>query len=192
MERPQPFFIRDAKQIAALKAASRQEVMDVLASMGTVSIAELAVALARPADSLYFHIRILQKVGLVQAEGSRESGGRTERLYRAVSPDLHLDYVPGKRGNARGVVPIVESMLRLTSRDFKNAFDDKEVVADGPQRELWATRTTGWLTREQVAEINRHIASMLRITATSPPKDDERLFALTMVLTPLQRSNGTE
>ena len=99
--KPLRFFIRDPRQIAALKAASRQEVMDVLATMGTVSIAELAVALGRPADSLYYHIRILQRVGLVQASGSRESGGRTEKLYRAVSSYLRLGYVPGKRAMPR-------------------------------------------------------------------------------------------
>jgi hypothetical protein len=187
-EKQQPFLIRDAKQVAALKAASRQELMDVLASMGTVSIPQLAVALGKPADSLYYHIRILQRVGLVQAEGSHESGGRTERLYRAVSSYLRLDYVPGKKGNAKGIAPIVDSMLRLTSRDFKQAFHEEKVVVDGPQRELWANRSTGWLTREQIAEINRHIAAMLRITVASPPKDEKRLFALTMVLTPLRRS----
>jgi len=185
--KPPRFFIRDARQIAALKAASRQEVMDVLATMGTVSIAELAVALGRPADSLYYHIRILHRVGLVQASGSRDSGGRAEKLYRAVSSYLRLDYVPGKKGNAKGVAPIVDSMLRLTSRDFKQAFRDEKVAVDGPQRELWANRSTGWLTRKQVAEINRHIAAMLRITVASPPKDDKRLFALTMVLIPLRR-----
>lgn len=183
-EKQRPYLIRDAKQISALRAASRQELMDVLASMGTVSIPQLAVALGKPADSLYYHIRILQRVGLVQAEGSRESGGRTERLYGAVSSDMRLDYVPGKKGNAKGIAPIVDSMLRLTSRDFKQAFQDEKVVVDGPQRELWASRSTGWLTREQVAEVNRHIAAMFRITEASLPKGEKRLFGLTMVLTP--------
>lgn len=186
-----PFVITNPRQIAALKAASRQEIMDVLAPMGTVSIAELAAALGRPADSLYYHVRILQKVGLMLAAGTRESNGRTEKLYRAVASDLRLAYVPGRRGNAKGITAIIDSMLRLTSRDFKDAFADEATVVEGAHRELWAARTTGWLTQQQLAELNARMTEMLRTNVTSLPGGTERLFALTMVLTPLQRSGGT-
>lgn len=51
------YFVRGKRQLAALAAAARQEVVDVLAEMGSVSVAELAAALGRPADALYFHLR---------------------------------------------------------------------------------------------------------------------------------------
>ena len=160
----------------------------MLSSMGTVSVAELAAALGKPADSLYYHLRILQKAGLVVEDGSRQEAGHSERLYRAVASDLRLAYTPGLKGNAEAVTPIVDSMLRLTSRDFKAAFENGTTVVEGPQRELWAARTTGWLTEQQVEELNRHLASMMQITVSSPPRDGvERLYALTMVLTPLNR-----
>lgn len=183
-----PYIIRSRKQLDALKAAARQELLDVLSSMGTVSVAELAVALDKPADSLYYHLRILQKAGLVVEDGTREDAGHNERLYRAVASDLRLAYRPGPQGNAEMITPIVDSMLRLTSRDFKAAFTDATTVVEGPQRELWATRTTGWLTEQQVEELNQHLASMQQTTVSSPPRDGgERLYALTMVLTPLNR-----
>lgn len=183
-----PYIISKAEQLAALKAAARQELLDVLSSMGTVSIAELAAGLERPADSLYYHMRILQKVGLVHEDGVREVAGHSERLYRAVSSDLRLAYTPGEKGNAAAVTPIVDSMLRLTSRDFKAAFTDATTVVDGPQRELWAARATGWLTEEQVAELNCHILSMMQTATSSPPRSGkERLYAITMVLAPLNR-----
>ena len=183
-----PFIIRSARQIAALKAASRQEVLDTLAAIGTVSISELALALGRAADSLYYHVRILEKVGLVEAAGTRGSVQGTESLYRAVSPDLRIAYVPGKQGNAEGVSSVVESMLRLTSRDFREAFLKEDTVVDGPKRELWATRTTGRLSPKDLAEINLHIASLLRTTTASASGRGERLYGLTVVLTPLHRS----
>jgi predicted ArsR family transcriptional regulator len=170
-----------------LKAATRQEILDVLASMKDVSISELSAALDRPADSLYYHIRILQKAALVLAVGNRGTGTREEALYRAVAPDLRLAYEPGAKGNAKRVTAIVDSMLRLTSRDFQEAFQDKETIVDGGQRERWATRTTGWLSEEQVAEVNHHIATLLQTTTTSSHTKGH-LFALTMVLTPLNRS----
>ena len=177
--------------MAALKASARQEILDVLAPMGAVSVAELASALGRPADSLYYHIRILQKAGLVQTAGSRDNGVRVEALYCAVGTDLRLAYKSGAKGNAKNVTAIVDSMLRLTSRDFQKAFEDEETVVEGEQRELWATRTTGWLTEEQVAEVNRHISALVQTTTISSPGKG-RLFALTTILTPLNRSDARE
>jgi len=183
-----PYILRSRKQLATLKAAARQELLDVLSSMGKVPVAELAAALGKPADSLYYHLRILQKAGLVVEDGTHQEAGHSERLYRAVASDLRLAYTPGLKGNAEAVTPIVDSMLRLTSRDFKAAFENGTTVVEGPQRELWAARTTGWLTEQQVEELNRHLASMRQITVSSPPRDGgERLYALTMVLTPLNR-----
>jgi DNA-binding transcriptional ArsR family regulator len=183
-----PYILRSRKQLATLKAAARQELLDVLSSMGKVSVAELAAALGKPADSLYYHLRILQKAGLVVEDGTHQEAGHSERLYRAVASDLRLAYTPGLKGNAEAVTPIVDSMLRLTSRDFKAAFENGTTVVEGPQRELWAARTTGRLTEQQVEELNRHLASMRQITVSSPPRDGgERLYALTMVLTPLNR-----
>jgi hypothetical protein len=77
---------------------------------------------------------------------------------------------------------------RMTSRDFKAAYSNRKTIVDGPERELRAARSTGWLTREQVATLNRQIQSMIRANIGSPPrKDDARLFALTVVMTPLRR-----
>lgn len=182
------YVVQIRKQTAALKAAARQELLDVLSSMGTVSIAELATALGKPADSLYYHVRILQKAGLVLEDGTRELAGRNERLYRAVASDIRLTYKPGPKGNAEAITPIIDSMQRLTTRDFKAAFTNPSTIVEGRQRQLWAARVTCWLTNQQVAELNQHIASLRQTTVSSPPRDEgEKLYALTIVLAPLSR-----
>jgi DNA-binding transcriptional ArsR family regulator len=179
------YAIQNKKQMAALKAPTRQEILDVLATMGDASIAEIAAALGRPADSLYYHMRILQKVGLVFDAGERMVGTHHEALFRTPSPDMRLTYKIGPKGNAGSVVPIVDAMLRLTSRDFAEAFGGESVV-EGDNRELWATRSTGWLTPEHVRKLNRYIARLRGTTVTSRPGTGQ-LFGLTLVLTPLTR-----
>jgi DNA-binding transcriptional ArsR family regulator len=57
--------VRTKKQLAALVSAGRQEIVDVLSQIGTVSVAELAAALNRPADAIYYHLRVLKRAGLV-------------------------------------------------------------------------------------------------------------------------------
>jgi DNA-binding transcriptional ArsR family regulator len=177
------YVIRSKRQMRALAASTRQEIVDVLSRMGTVSVAELATALARPADSLYYHLRILKRVGLVLSAGSRRLAGRSEALFRAVAPELSLCYQLGRKGNGREVNAIIASMLRLGIRDFGESFETAAAAVSGRNRELWGLRVTGWLTQDQIAEVNRHIRTLMQIMAT--PGRNGRLYAVTVVLTPL-------
>jgi len=149
----------------------------------------IAAALGRPADSLYFHLRTLQRVGLVRSAGSRPAARRREALFRAVGPELSLAYQPGKKGNTREVIAIIGAMLRLGIRDFRNAFRDADAAVSGPHRELWAARRTAWLSRSQIARVNRYIHKLMREMAA--PRREGRLYAVTLVLTPLARSPRT-
>ena len=185
MTRPSRHVIRTQKQLAALASGMRQEIVDVLAEMGDVSVAELATALGRPADALYFHLRALKKAGLVEPAGYRYFGRRREELFRTVSPELWLQYDAEDAGNRRSVNAIVRSMLRLGMRDFQRAFQSGQVIVDGPRRELWALRMTGRLSPSQLPAVNRSI-ELLKESVCRPPGKG-RLYAITVLLTPLDR-----
>jgi DNA-binding transcriptional ArsR family regulator len=175
--------IRTEKQLAALISAARQEIVDVLAQMGTVSVAEIAATLGRPADALYFHLRALKKAGLVRQVGYRSRGGRKEALFRTVAPELRLRYEPRSDTNRRAVSAIVSSMLRLGIRDFRRAFEQPEVIVSGSQRELWALRRTGRLSLADIEGVNRSIELLSR--SVSKPHGRGRLYGITVLLTPL-------
>lgn len=179
------YVITSKRQMRALAAATRQEIVDVLPRMGTVSVAELAATLGRPADSLYYHLRILKRVGLVLGAGYRKVNGRSEALFRAIAREISLRYLLGKTGNAREVNAIIASMLRLTNRDFRAGFESAQAAVAGPNRELWALRVTGWLSHDQIAEVNRYIRKLMQVAEQA--KRNGRLYGITVVLTPLDR-----
>jgi|SRR5215471_1410072 len=183
-----PHVIRSAKQLAALTAAARQEIVDALEQLGTVSVAELAGALGRPADGLYFHLRALTRAGLVRTEGQRTRSGRTEALYRTVKPELKLGYEPRDPTNRRAISGIVASMLRLASRDFRRSFQSGRVAVSGTRRELWAWRKVGRLSRSELARLTLRIQELAK--AVSVPRGKGRLYGVTVILTPLDHRNG--
>ena len=177
-------MIRGGKQLAALRAAARQEIVDVLERLGSVSVAELAAAVGRPADALYFHLRALSRAGLVRTAGLRSRGGRSEALYCTTAPELMLQYEPENKANRSAVTAIVASMLRLTMRDFRDSFRPGNVCVSGAGRELWAARKVGRLASQQLGALNTGIAALLeRLAAKSTQKG--RLYAVTVVLTPI-------
>jgi DNA-binding transcriptional ArsR family regulator len=180
-----PQLVKNRKQLAALTSSIRQEIVDALSQMGTVSVSvsELAAALGRPPDALYYHLRALKKAGLVLHAGFQGEGVRKEELIQCVSSDLKLHYEPGKGGNTREITSIVGSMLRLGIRDFRRAFQSQGVAVSGPGRELWALRRTGWLTSDEILSVNRAIEGLARSISKPPGKG--RLYGITVLLTPL-------
>jgi DNA-binding transcriptional ArsR family regulator len=175
--------IKSAVQLNALASAARQEIVDVLSRMGTVTVAELAAALGRPADALYYHLRVLARVGLVIPVDSDKPHGRRETCYRTIAPELHLEYSSANRKRVRSTSAIVSSMLRLGSRDFRRSLAIGEAELSGPGRELWALRATGWLKADEIQDVNKKIQD-LRDTVWKP-KSTGRLYGVTILLTPL-------
>src|SRR5207245_9520028 len=162
----------------------------VLEQIGTVSVAELAATLDRPADALYFHLRALTRVGLVRHAGYRARRGGKEELFRTVKPALQLRYELGNAANRLGVSAIVASTLRLANRDFQRSFRPGHVVVAGEQRELWALRKVGRLSAMQLATVNRRIRGLADDVAA--PRRRGRLYAVTVVVRPLEpRNHGT-
>jgi len=128
-------------------------------------------------------VRVLQRVGLVLAAGTRRRGGREEALVRAAAPEFKLSYAATTPHHARAVADTIASMMRLGIRDFRRALGNETNVVDGPRRDVWALRTTGWLTPPRVAEVNERIRELSHGVSTARSKG--RLYAITVLLTPL-------
>src|SRR5262245_47733719 len=93
--------ITGATAVAALASPVRQEIIDTLEALGGATIAELAGALGRPADGLYYHVRRLVRAGLLVGAGSPE-------VYRTPRT-LRLDY----RRDVPAIRRVIASMLRI-------------------------------------------------------------------------------
>jgi DNA-binding transcriptional ArsR family regulator len=181
------FIVQDKKQLTALTSSARQEIVDVLSQMGTVSVGELAATLGRPADALYYHLRVLKQAGLVLRAGYRGQGVRKEELIRTVSSDLQLQYQPGKGGNGKQVTAIVGSMLRLGIRDFQHAFQRGDARVSGSGRELWALRKTGWLTPGEIVNLNRSIEGLAKAVSKPRGRKAGRLLQLPHSVTQIRQ-----
>ncbi|RYD15987.1 MAG: ArsR family transcriptional regulator [Lysobacteraceae bacterium] len=177
--------IEDAREIALLASPTRIEIVDTLESLGdAVSVAELAAALGRPADGLYYHLRQLAAGGLIEEEASPE--GRRYRTRSRAGDRLRLRYRPGRSANAREVGRVAASVLRVAGRDFDRAIADPATVVEGAQRELWAARGKGWVGAVELAEINRLLARLIDLLQQPRSTKRDRLVALTWLLAPLE------
>jgi hypothetical protein len=101
-----------------------------------------------------------------------------------VAPELKIDSAGVRRDGGKPLVAVVGAMLRLGARDYRRALDDEQTALSGPGRELVAMRRTAWLDAGQLARLNETIGA-LAAPASAPPGRG-RLYAVTLLLTPLQ------
>lgn len=186
------YRIRCPDQIRALSTPARQEVIDAILSLGPSTVAEIARALGRPADSLYHHTRILKRVGLVVPVETRRRGRRDEVIYDVPGRPMRIDYDLADRKVSEGIVEAIGAMLRITQRDFSEAVATATAAVDGPYRALWGARVKGWISKGQLREVNRHLQGICRLMLSTDRRRGTSLHSLTFVITPIEPSTRGE
>ena len=181
--------IERAATIALLAAPLRQELLDTLAALGgEAAVADLAAHMGCPADGLYYHLRLLQRGGLLVALPGRRRDGRPERRYRiaaARGQRLRLAYRPAERANRTAVGRVVDGMLRIARRDFHAGLCRPEVAIEGPGRELWAARGKGWIAAADLIELNALLDRLVALLNRPRRAGRDHLMSLCFVLAPI-------
>lgn len=183
--------IADPARIKALSSPVRQEIVDTLWALGgTATVADLAGQLGRTPNSLYYHLELLCRVGLVESEAI-DTGERRLRLAgKRGSGPLRLAYRLGKTGNGGALAGYVRALLGQAERDFVRAAAVPDTVVDGARRELWAARNKGWVSPEAQEEIVGLLERLCELTSQSRSGADDRLLTLAFVMAPAAPRSG--
>lgn len=177
--------VEKPREIALLAAPARQELVDTLEALGgEASVATLAAQLGRPADGLYYHLRLLVGGGLLE-ELPDDGDGRRYRTRVEKGSRLQLRYRGGRNAGAAAVDKVGASMMRIAARDFSAALKRSDVATEGAEREVWASRSKGWVDRRDLAEINRLLARALELLHKPRSASRDKLIALAWILAPL-------
>jgi len=167
-------MIRDAKQIATLASPLRITLVDTLEAIGPCSIADLARAVGVKPDALYYHLRMLEKRGLVR---------RDANIVRSHGT-LTLAYDAADKRNVAAVTSVVSSLLRGALRMFRKAFKPG-VRTNGKRRELWAAQRTVRLSPQELETVNRLLTELLDTFGDArEAHSGDRLYSITFVLAP--------
>jgi DNA-binding Lrp family transcriptional regulator len=175
-------MIRERQQILALASPMRLALLGMLEASGPTSVAALAAMVGAKPDALYYHLRILEKRGLVR----RTAGAESQATFEVATP-LQLVYEPGDAHNRQAIGRVAAAMLRGALRAFTAAFTRKPRVS-GKRRELWAAQEIARLTADELETVNRHLAEILETFADAKGhRPGERLYSITFVLSPQEK-----
>lgn len=93
--RPAVAFVTDPQQWSVLNSPIRLEIAEMLRCIAPCSVAELAEALHRPADTLYRQLEQLEQSGFVRRVGYRKVGRHAEQLVDLTASDFIIDFDEG-------------------------------------------------------------------------------------------------
>lgn len=185
------FIASGTQQRAALASPLRLEIIGLFTHPEPLSIADMAQLMGRTPGSLYHHVGILEKAGLLLRTGSRPKGKRHEALFGPVASRIEMEAPPGDADAAADAVKALSAAFRMTERDLEAALQDDTCVREGPQRNLVASRLHMRASPRFLAKINRHLEAILDLLQAEaaknpPPGPDDQHLSLTLALLPLK------
>ncbi|MEZ4588956.1 MAG: winged helix-turn-helix domain-containing protein [Gemmatimonadales bacterium] len=174
------------RALEALGSPARQELITALAGE-PLTVRELGQRLGRSRQALYYHLGALERAGLVAVKGHVGEGRSRERRYGVVSREMILGARRNDEEELEHAVQAAHAMLRLTSREMAAAVRESPKRRPRPERELMALRGKAWLTAAELKRLNQLLDQAYRVVAGgTKPRGDGRLYALTVVLTPVK------
>lgn len=173
------------ERIRLLASPVRQELVDTLVALGgEASVGALAEQLGRPADGLYYHLRLLKRGRLVSEIPAPPGEEMRYRLAGDGSP-LRLAYTHKSDDTDAALVKFARNLLQIARREFEQGLGTPGVVAEGPRRELWVSRNKGWVSPEELEEVNALLERLSELTSHPRGPGRGRLMSLAFVLAPV-------
>lgn len=182
------YWVLREDQLDCLSPTVRTDIIDHLVGRGPMSIKQLAGSLGRQPSSIYYHIDMLQKVGLVVEAGTQLSNRRTEVLYKTPAPRVRLKKAIPNPDNHDAIGKMIGVLSRQSQRDFVQGLEHPVMQSDGPERNLGFFRMVNRPSPESLREINRHLDRIAEIL-WEERDTDQPLVAFAWTLTPLHEKD---
>jgi len=187
--RTDTYLVRRADQRAALTSPLRLEILEHFQVAGPAAVDEIAARMGRAPDSLYYHVRMLVKVGLLRPRGSRKSGKRDKTLYGVVAPRIELPC--RNRSATESTMKTMASAFRMAEREMRASLESGRFEEDGRHRNFFTARVRSDLSRSALAEVNRLLKAIEDIFSRefrAAPANGTSC-SLTLTLLPAPRHN---
>lgn len=189
---PQPdsgrvHVIRDPAQLRAFRTPTRHRVLNAVLELGPCSVGEIADRLQWKAESIYYHVKALNEVGLVRRVGERSAGRKPEALYEAVAPEIVVDQEDRTPAYLAAVWDVYRASLRACERDLERALFDEE-DGEGPRRNTLLHQVNVRLSRRKAEQLRAMVDDVVRFAMDNEYHDGPESISLTVVVSRIPRS----
>ena len=180
--------ITTPKAWAVYIAPARLELVESMRMIAPCSIAELAAAIDRPADTLYRHIEKLQKIGVVVEAGVRRTGRRFEQVFDLAGDDFRPQFRDSSARTANKMFnETTRSIAKILLRTTRDAAAAEQIVYGPVERNASVKFEHAWLTPEEFVQLRELFLGIKRFMDARKSRREGRLYLAAFAAVPVHR-----
>ena len=175
------YELETLEQLRAIADLLRLRIIDVLKER-PMTVTQLGDVLGEAPAKVHYHVRELEKVGLLRLVETREKGGILEKYYQPIAREFSVE-------KSLFSAPLDEATTTLSSlfgqikegflRAFRKALEQKE---EHPRLSLGFIRV--YLTAEEQKRISKEIAELLKPYEQRRDREGEQEMLATFITYP--------
>ena len=119
MPKEPEFLVSTVRQMEALTSPVRHQIHLAMEILGACSVNELAERMGRVPETLYYHVRRLEQVGILEQVGSRVVTSREEAIYQLKAKGIRIDPNQSSPRFRKAMAKGCGSLLRYAQRAFE-------------------------------------------------------------------------
>ena len=176
------YELETIEQLRAIADILRVHIIDLLQDQ-PMTVTQLGDSLGMAPAKVHYHVRELEKVGLLRLVETREKGGILEKYYQpiakdiSVSKNLFLTAPPDESLAATGAW--LDQVKDGFQRAFRNALEQKN-----EQPDLGLGFSHIYVTVEEQKQLYKQIAELLKTHETRRAIDGEKAMVIAIVSYP--------
>ena len=167
-----PYIVRSTRQLLALAAPGREDIIDAVTVHGPCGVSEIARFVGRSRHSLYYHVKVMRDNGLLVETRVERKGVKPAAHYDLPGRPFLVRYDLSTKKSRRAAIAIGRARFRSGLRGFVRGCSYDAAVVAGPRRNLWVAHWKGWLTVRDLEKANRLLAELVDVF--TPSVEDSR------------------
>jgi DNA-binding transcriptional ArsR family regulator len=187
---PEVYNLENIEQMRAIADQLRQRIMQELL-LEPRTATQVAEVLGLAPAKVHYHIRELERVGLVNLVFTREKGGILEKYFQPIARNLFVDEDLLQHTPPEEYIDLANRLLGDVRANFVNALS--RTVAH-PQEDDFMTLRLGhiWVTREEFTQVKKELAELEQRYQQRRGIEEEREVSLVVVANEPGRAHDAE
>ncbi len=185
MPKAPEILVSKVAQMEALTSPVRHQIHLVMEMLGACSVNELAERMGRVPETLYYHVRRLEKVGILERVGSRVVSSREEAIYQLKGKRLRVDPSQSSPRFLKARAKGCGSLLRFAQRAFVRAIERKAKRPLLPKHGLRIQQATVRLSAANLSKLNERLDSLQDFLADADEPEGRNMYVITLATAPL-------
>jgi DNA-binding transcriptional ArsR family regulator len=181
MNYPQPpFIIETVEQLRAIADPLRQRIIELL-MIESLTATQLAERLGEAPAKVHYHVRELERVGLILLAKTQKKGGILENYYHAISGSLSIASSLIQSAPADDTLAALQAFLDIMTADTLEVL---RTVSQGLQEHMRMTREISWMTYDEWKAFNEALKALLAEYEVPRGVEGERQWTFNLIMHP--------